>query len=155
LAFRPSPILQRPFRRDKPLPHSKSNVGYARLFMNSSGGRRKTKFPSITFLRGESEKTRQSNWLSAPPPVIRCPFQRDIPLPHSKSNVGYARLFMISSGGRGMTKFSSTHIFKGRIKNNMQQSNGFRCQPPVLRCPFQRIRPLPQVCPTLGTLVCL
>ena len=112
LAFRPSPILQRPFRRDRPLPHSKSNVGYARLFMISSGGRRKTKFPSITFLRGESEKkTRQSNWLSASPPVIRCPFQRNRPLRHSKTNVGYARLFMISSGGRGMTRFSSTHIF--------------------------------------------
>ena len=57
--------------------------------------------------------------------------------------VRYARLFMISSGGRGMTKFLFTHIFKERIKNNMQQSNGFRRQPPVLWRPFQRIRPLP------------
>ena len=58
MAFRPPPILQRPFWFwcDRPLPHIKSNVGYARLFMISSGGRGKTKFPSIIFLRGESEK---------------------------------------------------------------------------------------------------
>jgi hypothetical protein len=33
---------------------------------------------------------------------------------------------MISSGGRGMTKFLPTHIFMGRIKINMQQSNGYQ-----------------------------
>ena len=90
--------------------------------------------------------------LSAPPPVIQRLFQqnRNRTLTQSKSNVGYARLFMISSGGRGMTKFSSTHIFKGRIKNNMQQSNGFRRQPPVLWRPFQCIRPLPHSMSIIG-----
>jgi hypothetical protein len=56
LAFRPSSILQRPFWRDIPLPQSKSHVGYARLFMISSGGPGKTKFLSIIFLWGESKK---------------------------------------------------------------------------------------------------
>ena len=37
------------------------------------------------------------------------------------SDIGYARLFMISTGRRGKTKFSSTNIFKGR-KINTQQS---------------------------------
>jgi hypothetical protein len=41
-----------PFQRDRPLPEGKSDAGYARLFMISSGGRGKTKFPSIIFLRG-------------------------------------------------------------------------------------------------------
>ena len=85
-----------------------------------------------------------------PPPVLQRPFQRNRPLFHSKSDVRYARLFMISSGGRGMTKFLFTHIFKERIKNNMQQSNGFRRQPPVLWCPFQRIRPLPHSMSDIG-----
>jgi hypothetical protein len=49
-----------------------------------------------------------------------------------------------------MTKFLVTHIFKGRIKNNMQQSNGFRCQPLVLWRPFQRIRPLPHSMSDIG-----
>jgi hypothetical protein len=50
------PVIQRPFQRDRTLTQSKSNVGYARLFMISSGGHGKTKFPSIIFLKGESEK---------------------------------------------------------------------------------------------------
>jgi len=103
--------------------------------MISSGGTGKTKFPSIIFLRGESEniflkgeskKTRQSNWLSAPPPVLQRPFRHDRPLPQIKSDAGYTRLFMISSGGRRKTQFPYTHIFKGRIKTNMQQSNGYQ-----------------------------
>ncbi len=65
-------------------------------------------------------------WLSAPPPVLQRPFQRDRPLPQGKYDAGYARLFMMSSGGRCMTKFSSTHIFKGRIKHIMQQSNCYQ-----------------------------
>jgi hypothetical protein len=49
-----------------------------------------------------------------------------------------------------MTKFLFTHIFKGRIKNNMQQSNGFWRQPPVLWQQFQRIRPLPHSMSDIG-----
>ena len=51
----PPIVLRRPFRHDRPLPHSNYNVGYARFLMISSGGAGKTKFPSIIFLRGESE----------------------------------------------------------------------------------------------------
>ena len=65
-------------------------------------------------------------WLSAPPLVLQRPFRRNRPLPQSKSDAGYTRLFMISSGGCGKTQFPHTNIFKGRIKNNMQQSNGYQ-----------------------------
>jgi hypothetical protein len=50
------PVIRRPFQHDRPLTHINSNVCYARFFMISSGGTGKTKFPSIIFLRGESEK---------------------------------------------------------------------------------------------------
>ena len=64
-----------------------------------------------------------------PPIVLRRPFRHDRPLPHSNYNVGYARFFMISSGGAGKTKFVSNHIFKGRIKNIHDNQMGFSAAP--------------------------
>ena len=64
-----------------------------------------------------------------PPIVLRRPFRHDRPLPHSNYNVGYARFFMISSGGPGKTKFVSNHIFKGRIKNIHDNQMGFSAAP--------------------------
>ena len=56
MGFSAPPVIRRPFQRDRPLTRSNCNVGYARFLMISSGGTGKTKFPSIIFLRGESEK---------------------------------------------------------------------------------------------------
>jgi hypothetical protein len=64
-----------------------------------------------------------------PPIVLRRPFRHDRPLPHSNYNIGYARFFMISSGGAGKTKFVSNHIFKGRIKNIHDNQMGFSAAP--------------------------
>ena len=126
------------------------------LWYHRGGGRGETKFPSIIILRGESKKkTRQLNWLSAPPPVLQRPFQRNRPIPQSKSDIRYARLFMISLGGRSMTKFSFTHIFKGRIKINMQQSNGFQRHPRSSSAHSNAIDPFPTVNSTSDMLFCL
>ena len=63
----------------------------------------------------------QSNGFRRQPPVLWCPFQRIRPLPHSMSDIGYVRLFMISLGRRDMTKFLlSTYVFKGRKKFTQQ-----------------------------------
>ena len=59
----------------------------------------------------------QSNGFRRQPRVLWRPFQRIRPLPHSMSDIGYARLFMISMGRRNMTKFLSTYVFKGRKIN--------------------------------------
>ena len=56
MGFSAAPVIRRPFQRNRQLTHSNSNVGCARFLMISSGGTGKTKFPSIIFLRGESEK---------------------------------------------------------------------------------------------------
>jgi hypothetical protein len=89
------------------------------------------------------KKTRQSNWLSAPPPVIRCPFHAIDPFPTVSPTSGMLVCLWYHRGGAAWLSFRPLIFLRGENKNNMQQSNGFRCQPPVLRRPFQRIRPLP------------
>jgi hypothetical protein len=107
------PVIRRPFQSNRPLTHSNSNVGYACFFMISSGGTGKTKISVHHIFKGRIQKKNLTIKLAfRPPPIHQRPFRRDRPLPQSKSNVGYTRLFMISSGGRGKTKFPSI-IFLG------------------------------------------
>jgi hypothetical protein len=151
----PPIVLRRPFRHDRPLPHSNYNVGYARFFMISSGGAGKTKFLSNHIFKGRIKKYTTIKWVSALPPVIRRPFQRDRPLTYSNSNVGYARFLMISSGGTGKTKFPSIIFLRGESEKKLDNQIGLQRRPRSYSVHSGAIDPFPKVSPTPGMLVCL
>jgi len=94
-------------------------------------------------------------WVSVLPPVIRRPFQRDRPLTHSNSNVGYARFLMISSGGTGKTKIPSIIFLRGESEKNLDNQIGLQRRPRSYSAHSNPIDPSPKVSPTPGMLVCL
>jgi hypothetical protein len=125
------------------------------FLMISSGGPGKTKLLSNHIFKGRIKKYTAIKWVSALPPVIRCSFQRDRPLTHSNSNVGYVHFLMISSGGTRKTKFPSIIFLRGESEKKLDNQIGLQRRPRSYSAHSGAIDPFPKVSPTPGTLVCL
>jgi hypothetical protein len=100
----------------EPLPKVSPTLGTLVCLWYHRGGHGKTKFPSIIFLRGESEKkTRQSNWLSGRLPSSSAHSDAIDPFPKVSPMSGTLVCLWYHWGGAEILNFRQSY-FKGRIR---------------------------------------